>query len=299
MKKTLIFVLVLILSFFVGCTDEENNVNNSTLDSSVASQELKHQQLKNNIILNPNLILNDWMTVNLPEVGLENLVIGTVEEGNVVESEKDSLPVYVFCDYRYGADSIYHDSYLAVVTDSKILLKDLSETGGSYATSIYLHDVDGDGLDEIIVQQTVGMTGGAGQFASTIFRVIEDDIVEMFPLPNFDTGFTCVLKDGFKIEISNRFTGYATTIDYDTINGENESFYFNENGKVRAKGEISLDSFYEFVPEDIDGDGIYEIVCKQYVSLQGHSDYIGDAESVLKFNPSTQKFEIIKAEFIK
>ncbi len=69
-------------------------------------------------------------------------------------------------------------------------------------------------------------------------------------------------------------------------------------GSVIKQGDILSDSFSEFEPQDIDGDGVFEIVCLQYVSLLGHSDCIGNAKSILKFNSDTQKFAVITAEFI-
>ena len=61
--------------------------------------------------------------------------------------------------------------------------------------------------------------------------------------------------------------------------------------------EILVDSLYELLPIDIDKDGVYEIVGRQYVSLIGHSDGIGSAATVLKFNNEISEFAIIKTSF--
>ena len=47
--------------------------------------------------------------------------------------------------------------------------------------------------------------------------------------------------------------------------------------------------------KDVDGDGISEIICKQYSYYSYHNDYAGTACSVLKFNNQTQAFEVIDA----
>ena len=61
--------------------------------------------------------------------------------------------------------------------------------------------------------------------------------------------------------------------------------------------EILVDSLYELLPIDIDKDGIYEIMGRQYVSLVGHSDGIGSATTVLKFNNEISEFVIIETSF--
>ena len=100
-------------------------------------------------------------------------------------------------------------------------------------------------------------------------------------------------------EIKNKFTGYSTILDlsgYKVYHG----VYFDETGKPLNKNEenVLFDSFREFTPADVDGDGTFELVCLQYASLYCHADYIGDAKSVLKYNSDTKEFEVIKAEFI-
>ena len=74
--------------------------------------------------------------------------------------------------------------------------------------------------------------------------------------------------------------------------------FYDEYGNIINSESILCDSFNEFFPKDIDEDGIFEISCVQYVSLNGHSDYIGDAETVIKFNSESKQFEVVKALFI-
>ena len=295
MRKVIVLLLTLsVLLVCSGCVAQTDN------NSSSANIEKPHQKLTATELPYES----DWLKTDLSKVGLKNLSIGETAEGRFTTHASTSPRyVYLLNDYeRYGENSIYHDSYLAIETDSKILFKDLSSDNysGSYGDTLYVHDVDGDGIDEVIVQQTVGMTGGAGQYLSRIFKVVDDEIQETFNSSTtdlYDTGFISILKDDFKLEVRNRFTGYAKTLDF-SAKEQYIGVYFDEDGKVIGDGIIWCDSFREFTPEDVDGDGIFEMVYLQYVSLYGHTDYIGDAKSVLKFNPNTQKFEVIKAEFI-
>lgn len=293
MKRTII-LLILFVIVNAGCCEQKSS------NLSSAYIEKPHQ----NITVGEVPYEGNWLKSGLPKAGLKNLSVGEKAQG-CFTAQSSAYPryAYVLCDYdRYGKKGIYHDSYLAIETDSKVLLKDLScENNGSYADIMYARDVDGDGTDEIILQQAVGMTGGAGQYRSCVFKVVEDRITEIFNSSTghlYDTGFNSTLKDGFKLVLQNRFTGYEKTLDL-SKNKQYIGVYFDINGNVVENRSLLYDSFKEFIPEDVDNDDIFEILCLQYVSLYSHTDYIGDAKSVLKFNANTQEFDIIKAEFIE
>ena len=314
-RKTLIMAMLVLFVLFSGCG--EQNTSGSEISQDAASsnipfesigdsagQENSRQYLTNDKISNPNLYKDDWMTIDIPEVGLKNLTFGGRAEGRFTKDSIRLRPAYIFRSHnppRYS-NSFMHDSYLAVVLESEILFKDLENI--SYGDILYVCNIDGDSLDEIIVQQIVGMSGGAGSYSSRIFKVVGDEIQEIFNSvilnPSggwsiFDTGFASEFLNEYKLKITNSITGYSTVID---ISERYIDEFFDENGMGKRNVSIWCDSFMKFYPEDADGDGSFEIVCLQYVSLDSHPDYIGDAKSILKFNPQTQEFEVIQTEFI-
>lgn len=304
-KLCLVFLLVLIL--LAGCADAETEQNNVNREVDTATAQ-EHQPLTGNIIANPHAFSEKWMSVDLPEAGLKDLTIGNYVEGHLVAPDTDdtsACTVYIFCDYT-EEDSAYHSSYLAASLGSKVLLKDLTEEqdSGCYQDILYVCDVDGDGLDEIVVQQTVGMSGGAGSYRSRIFKVREEEIEVIFDSlivdaantswDTFDTGFTSTFLSGRQVKIENTITGYSTTMD---ISNRYQDAFFDAEGKG-TEGHFHCDSFREFIPQDVDHDGVFELVCLQYASLYTHADYIGDAKTVLKYNTASQDFEIVQAEFI-
>ena len=151
------------------------------------------------------------------------------------------------------------------------------------------------------MHQLVGSAGGAGSYKARIFKVIGNEIEELYCFDNENmlyTGFFGRLKNGYVVEIRNSFTGKKHKLD---MSGEEryEGVLFDADGKVikNSGWGVMCDSFCEFSPNDIDGDGIYEIVCKQYVSLYSHSDGLGLAESVLRFDEGSQSFEVIDSDF--
>lgn len=297
MRKINFFSVVICL-FFVcsGCKIQSED------DLLSMKYEVSSGRINCQLLCEPlDLDENGWLFEELSKKGIENItVIGQRKDDvNLCNTTEQNLAsVYLLYDYAEYGDNVYHKTYLAIEMNSELLLKDL-ETG-SYGDTSYVCDVDGDNIDEIIVQQTVGMSGGSGQYMSRIFKVIDDEIVEIFSSNNnnqFDTGFSSDLKNNFKMEIKNTFTGYTAILDF-TTNEQYASAYFDKSGKVKCNDSIWCDSFRKFIPEDVDNDGIFELVCLQYVSLGGHSNYIGDVKSYLKYNVQTNKFEIIQSEFI-
>lgn len=248
---------------------------------------------------------NWWSDEILSTARLEGCTVAGVLYGNIISTEEKS-EVHLLKDDRYN--SMYHDLYLAVETDESVYFYDFADSdvnySGAYFEDLYLADLDGDGLDEIIVNRCIAMSGGAGGYISQVFKYYGyADFRMIFNSENtfeYYTGFTSELKDGFKLEINNVFTGYKTVIDYNNAT-KYRGVYWDESGKVirtQNYDYLMYDSFREFYPEDVDGDGIDELVCLQYTSLYSHSDYIGNAKTVLKYNEKYKTFEVIDAEFI-
>lgn len=291
MKKHIILVLavlaVIIAVFFI--------LKNADWQSKKGGNG--HQNLKADEIS----IIDDWLTAGLKKAGLENCAIWKTSEG-YIQSTKERATVYILYDTkRYGEDSIYNDFYMAIQTKEKIILKDLKTDDycGSYRLDLYVCDVTGDGLDEIAIQSTVGMTGGAGQYLSRIFKLYDSEVREIFyssPIKNFDTGFSSTFEDNYRLLILNSYTKYENVIDFSTEK-KYQDLYFDADGNVIKNDVVSCDSFFEFVPQDTDNDNVFEIICKQYASICGHSDYVGEAQSILKYNRKTKTFEIINAKF--
>ncbi len=190
-------------------------------------------------------------------------------------------------------------TYLFLNLDDEFLICDLGSA--SFEDELFLRDIDGDSVQEIILQQCLGQSGGAGSYLSRVFRVEKEKIKEIFTTSAnnqsfaFDTGFTSCFLENRKLLITNNITNYQIILD---ISRRYRDDFFDGSGKCARDIHIWCDSFFEFIPTDIDNDNIYEIVCKQYVSLDGHADGIGYAISVLKFNAEAEQFEIIETSFL-
>lgn len=257
-----------------------------------------HQLLTKDRAPISSLDAEEGMTIDVLEVGLKNVVVQLKETGHTVAFDK-YLSAYILGDYSFENKKTHKnircDAFLAVELGDEILFYDF-DYYMFLDESLYLRDIDGDGLDEIIVWQQVGASGGEGQHCSFVFKIINDELKMIFESgpsrSKFDTGFSGTLQDGFELKIENKFTSYSITLDLKT------NRHFDKNGKVTIREDMAVYCFTKFIPEDIDGDGIFEIVCSQYASLGYHNEGIGKAKSILKFNSTLQTFEVIQAEFI-
>lgn len=255
----------------------------------------------------------EFESISMPYVTLEEIAglmqadADTLEMGmrayGIVENKNTCLiSVKVSDEEKYGKSSGFQDSYIIIATEQETMYYEVGD-GSYFADKVYLCDVDGDGSDEIVVQQLTAISGGAGGYRSFVFKAENGELIELFQSYygdyRFDTGFTNTLKDGWLVEISNSFTGYKATLDFSNTK-DYEDVYFNADGSVidDQNSGILVDSFLKFVPEDPDNDGIYEIVCEQYVSLYSHMDAIGHAKSILKYDNDSGEFIVADAEFI-
>lgn len=278
MRKIFCYITLFCLFLFViGCSLNKNEFENELISFQIDYTE-------------------GWMNSQLDKVGLSNYCLEKTLQGTFVPYSSDKNNLYLFCDYSENHDILYHNSCLVVETKNKVFFKHLS---GSYSDELSVADIDGDQVDEIIVQSTVGMSGGAGQYMSRILKISENGLFDIFLSSTsdlFDTGFCSKLENNNKIKIKNRFTGYEIAID---IGNKYFGVFYDEAGSIINSKSILCDSFKAFYPIDVDEDGVFEISCIQYVSLNSHSDYIGDAETVIKFNPESKQFEVIKSAFVQ
>jgi hypothetical protein len=89
----------------------------------------------------------------------------------------------------------------------------------------------------------------------------------------------------------DRFKNGVMLISEKTWYGEKDCTHFDTN--------LLVDSFYSFEPMDVDEDGVCELIGYQYTSLNGHTDYVGSAKTVLKYDKNKSEFVVIDAKFIR
>ncbi len=320
MKRIVAILLVisLLFSLLCGCKDVGTTSSNITTDSDAQNSSSEdnseskdgsvkiyrdHQQLTASEIIFDD---NNMMRISIPEVGLENVFIQ--EKFNFERVCPEGYgDVYLLGDDRYGGGCFPTDTYLAIQFENKLFIKDLSkwENNACYDINMELCDVDGNPDVEIVLNVDLGGVGGMGSYLSRVFDFKDGQIIEMFSSidnngNDFDTGFSIEILNDRRFKIKNKFTGYCEEfVDSRTGKDDKYSIYWWYDPATGKTKDISLwvDSFYQFSPIDIDQNGVYEILCRQYVCLIDHSDGIGSVKTILKYDINSNEFKIINTEF--
>ncbi len=230
------------------------------------------------------------------EMTYPEMMEDTFAEGFVTAQSKDSnTPCQIRTrKYRKGEpnDSAF-SLYIEVDTGAQVLKKEIEPLIAPIpmGSRLSLVDIDGDGIQEILIHFDTGGCGGFGSYCSWVLKAGNDDIQVLFEYSKeFDTGFESLFLEGYQMEVKNNITGYNLVFDVKDKYGA----YIDASEKL-PDGRFEVDPFCIFEPKDVDDDGISEILCKQYTHYLMHADYTGLACSVLKFNTKNQVFEVIDA----
>lgn len=314
MKKLLIFVLCSILILgLVACakapkeqadTPTSATNNPTALDEKPEATEPEHPYTEHQELTASQTPFDrdNMLRFSIEEVGLHDVFIRDMS-GHVQLDKDVNAQVYLLGDDRYGGGFDISDNYLAIIYDNTVFVEDVYKSTNlpSYFCNMELRDYDGDGDCEILLQECVGMSGGAGSYISRVFDYKNGKITEIFSSQiaheeRFDTGYSIKILEDKKFRINNSYTGYSEVFTLKNGNEEYYKWWYEEDGTPKDL-TIMVDTFNTFTSIDIDNDGVWEIVGRQYVSLIGHSDGIGDAITVFKYNPETARFEIIRTNF--
>lgn len=309
MKKLSCILLVFVLMFSLfacsGDTIDTTNYTDPSENENLSSRDECYREHQELIFEETDFNADTMLRIDIPEVGLENVYIAQMSEFMYLDEDTVGR-VYLIGDDRYGGGMSTSDYYIAVSANDKLYVKDLtSEEYGSSASmgaTLYFADIDGEKGKEVLLHETKGMSGGAGQYLSRVYDFKDGEIKEIFTSYDkenkyYETGFDCTLLENHMLRIDNTITGYTTT--FEVIRDNEEYFtkwWHNDDGELR---DISLwvDGFNCFEPEDVDKDGISEIICRQYTCLNSHADYVGSAMSVLKYSIDTKSFYVYDTWF--
>jgi len=310
-KKTLLVYLSVLLCVCVtACNTVDGNTNQSERSDNSVSQTDRTDSLASDtqpahqvptcyvMSLESGFLASVGMTIDIPGFGLKNLVVrrwlrnytDAFHGGRQVEA-------YILADYRWS-NSPSHDSYLVVRLPTVLLLFDFEQRCSD--ETLYYSDVDGDGIEEIIVSLGIGvLRDGFLENRSCILRMQDSGLQTVFdssPHEQFDTGYSSSFNDGYSFDIENRFTGYMSSFDVSSFR-RFSTCYFDTEGKVLTEPNIHYGSFFIFSPADIDGDDVAEIACCQLVLVDEHTGEFGGVESILKYNVQTCTFEVVHSSF--
>ncbi len=245
----------------------------------------------------------DTLYFSIPEVGLQDVYICDASSDSVYLDQGIHGQVLLLGDDGKSRSSIAQH-YLAVLSEGIIQVLDLSlaDIQYFYGGSLEVRDIDGDRDVEILLQQAVGLVGGAGNYLSRVFDYQNGTIVERFSSDTFfqehgqDLGFSITLLKDQQFTICNERLDYRETFTLANRDEDYFKWWYDVEGGISDRA-MMVDTFCVFLPVDTDWDGVYEIACEQYASLRDHADGIGSVKTLLRYNQESDKFEIVHGHF--
>ena len=309
----LVLVGVIALIIFVKTNDGDNNSvnnpseNNYTLPGENTSEEIitdavhghNHEHEEAETATNNNTVSGNNTTEkdkNSYSPVVSNKTYDT-KNAEIINTQKSSFGEIRLLSAKSDGKSVY---LLEAEYEGK---KFYTEYPAYYdIENIYYANVDGSYGDEIIIHAS---TNTKGVYENDILKITADGIIHLLNANNafyMTTSFDTKLKENFNVEISNKYVSFTKTVNVKGINDEKyDDSYWDESGKIMETDvfdHVWIDeTFRSFEPQDVDNDGIYEIVCSQYASLGDYSSCIGYASTTLKYNTEIKQFEIIRANF--
>ena len=236
--------------------------------------------------------------VSFSQFGLFDYTVQWKKTIHNVDSAEEPHTIFLLTNQE--GESYYHTSVLLVQVSDNWLPYYFDEL--ALGETLYTADLNGEGLEELVMQRHLDDFGGAGQYCSYIFNLGRDNIEELFcsivscgdDFKVFDTGFSCETLENYQMRVKNNVTGYSITVD---ISAKYSEDCFAPSGKLLFSPELFCDSFFDFYPEDVNGDGVFEIVGSQYAYLDIHGNGLGCANSVMEFDSQSKTFQVIDVNF--
>ncbi len=153
-----------------------------------------------------------------------------------------------------------------------------------YSPALFLQDLTGDKVKDILVSIASGGSGGIMFYY--IFTDIGSQIKLIFDYEDYNNKFSYIVEfeNFYQVSVTNieLRTKYLIDITYKGWDYLNEIYKPNGELKVPIKGWV--DPLSGLYPIDFDSNGIYELLGYQSISGRYHADSLGYVQSVLKWN---------------
>lgn len=264
MKKLLALFLVFVLFFsFASC--QKISLEDTASDASENTATDK-------IIPYTENWQEDYFT------GEENKI--TAESGR-----NKNIKVY-FVDYANeykNPDMIFEDG-------ERVIIRTLTKKvySGITPAKIYLRDLDGDKIDEIILPDVCYYDEGR---CSLVYKITENGFEEFLNTKEFsDYGY--YLEEGdYYVNIKNKYT--ETTVNFNRISENNKCFY-DEMGNFKTDVMLEYSNIVNTDFQDINGDGVFEILIDRYAVVEGCREAVLTKTA---FSYNGEKFVVVGAEY--
>lgn len=183
-------------------------------------------------------------------------------------------------------------NYLIFEDGERVVMRNLYQYGSINTSieNIYLRDLDGDQIDEIIVPNLAIFED---KYYTLVYKITESGFEEFLNVKDLsDYGYYLVPNNyGTYVNIKNKYTNGAE--GFSGLSANNEYFY-DENGKFKTDITLEYSDIQGTAFNDVNGDGVFEILIDRYVVVKGCREAVLTRTA---FGYNGEKFIVVAAEY--
>ena len=189
----------------------------------------------------------------------------TGEENKVVavSGRNKNIKAY-FVDYnipyRYS-DMIFEDGERVIIRNLKSPIY-----GSKIPEKIYLCDIDGDQIDEIILPDAYWVNGG---YCSLVYKITDNGFEEFLNTKDISDYGYYLEPNTHNDNLVNIKNKYVNEYDYFSSLSSNKKYFYGEDGNFKTNITIEYSAITNTDFQDVNGDGILEIIIDRYAVVRG------------------------------
>lgn len=216
------------------------------------------------------------------------------------DSSKDDV---VLIGEKQDNKSPFVQNISVVVKDGKTgkySLASIGEFNAGYEPKLFIGCITGENNQDIFISLATGGSGGIYQYSLMADK--NNQLLPIISQKELNRGLELQTKclPSFILKIMDKNTTYTASIDLHKGLAEYERLgIYNDQGDLLKDPGALVDGFGVLKPEDINGDGIYELNGIQRISVGYHANSIANAESVWTVSHGQLKLLSEKVEPLK
>lgn len=159
-----------------------------------------------------------------------------------------------------------------------------------YQPSLFLGDMTGDGIHDILISIATGGSGGTYHYF--IFSYVNRSAKLIFNSVDYNDQYqyTVNFQDGYKVKVTSLNNKRKYLIDLTYRDPSYLKEIYRKNGELRQPIEGWVDPISGLFPVDYASDHIYELLAYQQVAGRYHADSLGFIQNILKWDKVKERF---------
>lgn len=186
-----------------------------------------------------------------------------------------------------GPESPFEDNISVCVENGKTreTVCTNPQYNAGYHAGLFLADFDKDHIPDILVRIESG--GSGGYLYSYVYTFKNNQLVKVFDFEDFNEAsqYEANFRDHYQVVVTSKNSGRTFLIDL-RDRKEDYSDLYNSNGQLKKPVQGGVLALGALKPEDVDGDGDFELIAYQRIIGRNNADTLGYIKTTLEWDGS-------------